>query len=127
MKVAVYGTLRQDLYNNYLMRDAEFITKGKSQDNCTMYSRGGFPILSFHDGKVPAVVEIYEVNERTLRSLDALEGYTGDSRSWYNRSLKQFLGDDGEPYEALIYHQDGAQPLAVVEEGDWCKYAGRRF
>lgn len=120
--VAVYGTLRQELYNHYLLRDAKFITKGHTEENCTMYSRGGFPVLSFHKGEEPAVVELYEVNPRTLEGLDALEGYRGNSKdSWYNRSLKVFFGDDGERYEALIYHQDAESDRPVVKGGDWVK------
>lgn len=131
--VAVYGTLRQGLYNNYLLEGAKFIGNAETVDNCTMYSRGGFPILSFHEGEGPAKVELYEVNDSILRRLDQLEGYRGeDSRdNWYSRSLKQFLlegtSDDPLHQEAYIYHQDQPQSYPVVSSGDWITYRGRAF
>lgn len=130
--VAVYGTLRQGLYNNYLLEGAKFLGFAETVDNCTMYSRGGFPILSFHDGEGPAKVELYEVDDNILRRLDMLEGYRGeDSRdNWYNRTRKTFLmeGDDEPSHrEAFIYHQDRPHQYPVVSSGDWLTYRGRAF
>lgn len=130
---AVYGTLRQGLYNNYLLEGAKFLGFAETVDNCTMYSRGGFPILSFHDGEGPAKVELYEVDDNILHHLDMLEGYRGeDSRdNWYNRTRKTFLmeGTEADPLhiEAFIYHQDQPQQYPVVSSGDWLTYRGRAF
>jgi gamma-glutamylcyclotransferase (GGCT)/AIG2-like uncharacterized protein YtfP len=131
--VAVYGTLRRGLYNNYLLEGARFIANAETVDNCTMYSRGGFPILSFHDGDGPVKVELYEVNDHTLANLDRLEGYRGEGSqgNWYNRTHKVFLreGDENDELHvsAYIYHQDQPQSYPVVEGGDWVKYRGRAF
>lgn len=122
--VSVYGTLRRNLYNSYLMQTAEFIAEGWSVDNATMYSRGGFPILSFHKGERPVKVELYYVDDATLSRLDSLEGYRGEGLdNWYSRSVKDFSFEE-EPgslrtISAMIYHQDGEHELPVVESGDW--------
>lgn len=123
--VAVYGTLRRNLYNSYLMQGAQFIGDGQSVEEGTMYSRGGFPILSFATKTCPIVVELYWVDEYALRRLDGLEGYRGEgcADNWYDRSMKEFTYED-EPGElktikAFIYHQDKVLPLPIVESGDW--------
>lgn len=122
MIVAVYGSLRKDMGNHRLMDGSEFIGKGILQDGSTMFSSGGFPILSFALTKSePVLVELYNVdNPRNMMMLDRLEGYP----DWYNRTERQFKMEDGSMMTAWIYHQDRdfTERLPVVESGDWVKY-----
>lgn len=122
--VAVYGTLLSDLHNHYLLEfhdgDVRFMGKGKSNFYGTMYSAGGFPILSLEEPDSKVVVELYEVGEKTLKLLDQLEGYPG----WYDRTVRSFITDEGEAVRAFIYHQDDARDMDVCPEGDWKKYKG---
>ena len=120
-KVAVYGTLKEGFHNNYLLDGMKFLGKFRSVEPATMYSRGGFPILSLKGDapKVPTHVEIYEVTDECLmHRLDRLEGYP----EWYNRSKVLFTNDTMmTPIEAWIYHQDGNHNLPIVEDGNWNK------
>lgn len=117
--VGVYGTLRQGNGNHRLLENAQLIGSGFLEESATMYSNGGFPILSF-DPEVPRFgpirVELYEVSDqRTMDRLDSLEGYP----QWYNRTEREFKLDDGRTMTAWIYHQDKAFELPIIESGDW--------
>lgn len=117
--VAVYGTLLSGLHNNYLLNQARFIGKGQSVFHGTMFSAGGFPILSFEEPESKVQVELYEVPDHILARLDALEGYP----EWYQRTVKTFE-IEGEKIKAYIYHQDLASnsSMPVVTSGDWKAY-----
>lgn len=122
MIVAVYGSLRDGMGNHGLMKGSDFMGKGLLQEGSTMFSNGGFPILSFAVAKSePILAELYDVaNQRDMAMLDRLEGYP----TWYNRTQKEFLMEDGRTMTAWIYHQDQdfTERLPVVESGDWVKY-----
>lgn len=119
VKVAVYGTLKAGFHNNYLLENCRRIGVFKSVAPFTMYSRGGFPILSLDSdtGKSHVTVEIYIVPEEVLKNrLDRLEGYP----DWYDRSIQLFFQDTmAGPVEAWIYHQNGNHNLPIVEDGIW--------
>lgn len=126
-KVVVYGTLRSGHYNNRLMETSDFISKVRLNEKATMYSNGGFPILSFAEtgNETEIVGELYEVPEgQAMARLDALEGYP----RWYNRTEREFTTESGDTVTAWIYHQDHIfNDLQVVESGDWDKHVQRRY
>lgn len=114
--VAVYGTLLSDFHNNYLLQDSPMISDAKSLFWGTMYSNGGFPILSLDEPASLIKVELYRVtSQEVMDDLDSLEGFPG----WYDRSIRTFTTMEGEKVKAWIYHQDKALPLPVVESGCW--------
>lgn len=125
--VAVYGTLRKGFYNNSLLDNATFKDSGFLKESATMFSNGGFPILSFKEGletPSPIRVEVFEViDQRTMDRLDSLEGYP----NWYNRTEREFTLDNGSVVTAWIYHQDQdfTERLPLVASGDWCKQGVR--
>lgn len=125
MIVAVYGSLRDGMGNHGLMKGSDFMGKGLLQEGSTMFSNGGFPILSFAVAKSePVLAELYDVaNQRDMAMLDRLEGFP----TWYDRSIKQFRMEDGRVMEAWIYHQnqDFTERLPIVESGDWVEYRNR--
>ncbi len=120
--VAVYGTLLSGQPNNYLLEqyvgDTRCLGKGKSMFFGTMYSNGGYPILSLLEPEHKVEVEVYVVGDTTLRDLDRLEGYPG----WYNRTIRTFKMDTGEEVKAYIYHQDISLERPIVPNGDWKAY-----
>lgn len=122
MIVAVYGTLRDGQGNHGLMQGSTPLGKGILLEGATMFSSGGFPILSFTVQKSePVTAELYDVaNPRSMAMLDRLEGYP----EWYNRTEKKFAREDGSTMTAWIYHQDKdfTERMPVVESGDWVKY-----
>ena len=117
--VAVYGTLKGGFHNNYLLNNSHFVGRFKSCLPFTMYSRGGFPILSLDSDheRTQVTVEIYMVSEEDLLNrLDRLEGYP----DWYDRSQQEFYQDTmAGPMVAWIYHQNGTHDLPVVADGNW--------
>lgn len=120
--VAVYGTLRKGFHNNYLMGNSRLIDTGKSEFWGTMYSNGGFPILSLDEPGSKIVVEVYEIeSEAVFEDLDGLEGYP----YWYNRTIKTF-NINGEEIKAWIYHQENVTGLEEVESGDWKQFKESR-
>lgn len=125
MKIAVYGSLRQGMGNHRLMGNSTLIGKGLMVDRATMFSNGGFPILSFSiQQEKPILAEVYQVDDpRTQQDLDRLEGYP----EWYTRTEREFILHDGSTVTAWIYHQDKdfRERLPVVESGDWVEYRMR--
>ena len=121
-KVAVYGTLRKGFGNNRLLGDSRFLGEGLSEFEATMYSNGGFPILSLDEPSSKVVVEVFVVeDEATLQDLDGLEGYP----YWYNRTICEF-NINGELVKAWIYHQENITGLEEVESGDWKEFKGMK-
>ena len=111
--VAVYGTLREGFGNHALLAKSKLLSREKTQPEFTMYSLGGFPFI-LHDGDTPMVVEVYEVDDTVMGSLDRLEGYP----TFYDR--KQIPTSQGD---AWIYFMHTAyRGTEVVDSGDWVKY-----
>ena len=118
--VAVYGTLRKGQGNHRLLAHVKEHRLG-TVDGFKMYHLGGFPALQHDVGT--AVVEVYEVDQETMRSLDWLEGYRGkDQTNFYNREITEVNLESGEVVDAWIYFiDDDMQHRSVIESGDWVK------
>jgi gamma-glutamylaminecyclotransferase len=111
MKVAVYGTLRRGFGNHRLLAHSKFLGQTKTEPVFTMYGHL-VPWLS-NNGTTSIVVEVYEVDQTTMESLDWLEGYP----HFYDRKLI-----DTEFGEAWIYFIDNRDSGAIIESGDWAEY-----
>lgn len=114
--VAVYGSLRQGLYNHYHLEKSEYITNGVVK-GFGMYSLGAYPTLTRKGEHTDVVVEVYNVTGNTFVSLDALEGYP----TYYNRKQVRVDTPDG-PTLAWIYYMKRKISSALVLSGDWKKY-----
>jgi len=123
-RVAVYGSLRQGHGNNRLLQrgDAKYICTTKTANKYGMFSLGGFPFVSLKSDFTPIVVEVYEVSDSCLSSLDMLEGYRKDGHSFYNRSTVKLVDCE----DALIYHIDDRTNEIPVNNGDWNDYCTSR-
>lgn len=98
--VAVYGTLKRGRGNHRLLENSnvkyigEYLTKKKYP----MIQRGSIPFVGHGfeflglDKEVGhnIVVEVYEVDSKTLERLDALEGHP----NWYYRDVVELQGYD---------------------------------
>ncbi|CCE60782.1 gamma-glutamyl cyclotransferase [Pseudomonas phage tf] len=119
-RVAVYGTLLSGFGNNRRLNGARLIDGAQSCFWGTMFSAGGFPILSLVEPNSIITCEIWEIpegekGEAIMDSLDALEGYPG----WYDRKIKTFV-IRGEKIEAWIYYQNiDGNALHEVQSGCW--------
>ncbi len=114
MLVAVYGTLRNGGGNHYRLANAKYITNFRIE-GFSMYNIGQFPGIKA--GKSTIFVELYEINETILKSLDQLEGFItpNNPRNFYNR---EEITRNGYTffiytYKPLVYEAD------LIETGDW--------
>lgn len=115
--VAVYGSLRKGFGNSYHLDGANFLGECKTNAECTLYSLGYFPGLTF-EGDTEVVLEVYQVSDRGMaNSLDSLEGYP----HFYNR--KQIDTIYGK---AWVYYMEPSdryiQSGTKVESGDWAEF-----
>lgn len=101
VKIAVYGTLKKGFHNHYLLENSKFITKAKSVDKLPMIQGWGFPYAFEALGVGHNIkVEIYEVDNQTLKDLDCLEGVS--SGHYYRREIS-FLDKNNKTFKAFMY------------------------
>lgn len=114
MLVAVYGSLRAGLHNSRLMSSSTPLSV-EAIMGFKMYSLGSFPIV-YRDTEDNGIitVEVYDVPDQDMRSLDGLEGHP----NWYKRELVPTSQGDAW----LYIMQDGYGDAAHVEHGDWKLY-----
>ncbi len=112
--VSVYGTLRPGFGNNILLSDSIHLGTGHTVNKYTLRA-SGIPFVS----KEPlhnVVVDVYKVDEDTLKNLDRLEGHP----EWYHRKLIP-VSIEGEILDAWLYFNEGYSHLKIVESGDYKK------
>lgn len=121
-RIFVYGTLKKEFSNNYLLKDSTFIGEGRTKDNI-FYLRqlGSFPAM-FKGGKDYIFGEIYHVNTDTLSVLDNLENHP----DWYKREIIQVVGDKGQTLDCWCYIMTPAWEklyvkCKIVEKGYFTK------
>ena len=122
MKVAVYGTLRKKGHNHTKLIQSTYLGKYTSEPIYSMYSIGDmFPALKLK-GNTSIVFEVYEIDMKTLKELDVLEGYKGQkhTNNHYNRRVIV------TPYgRAMLYtyNRNITKVNDLIEEGDWIEYS----
>ncbi|WHY69576.1 gamma-glutamylcyclotransferase family protein [Neobacillus sp. SuZ13] len=122
--VFVYGTLRKNESNHYLMKGATLIA-GQAWANGRLFDTGhGYPALkeSMSD-KVYG--ELYIVSEEQLLRLDELEGYRPNSRNNLYIRKKQVVFYEKGKIEAYLYfiaEHHGDMLKNHIESGDWKVY-----
>ena len=70
-KVFVYGTLRRGEGNHMLLQNSDYL--GEDSIQGSMFNVGYYPAVILGNGGI-VEGELYEVEDPTLNSLDALEG-----------------------------------------------------
>ena len=98
--VAVYGTLKRAHHNHKAyLEDSRFVGKGRTKDKYPLVV-DGLPYLIEKKGKGYNVdVEVFKVDDDTLRRLDALEGHP----TWYRRKQIDIKLTTGAVVSAWIY------------------------
>lgn len=90
VKIAVYGTLKRGHYNHKFLNKSQFIGEGRTVDKYKMTSNGHFPYLS-KNGDYNTKVEVFEIDNETLKNVDRLEGHP----DFYKREVINVLvGED---------------------------------
>jgi gamma-glutamylcyclotransferase (GGCT)/AIG2-like uncharacterized protein YtfP len=113
--VAVYGTLKQGNHNHDVQLARDPVFHGTISLPLRMFSNGRYPMLVHSDDLHDIVLEVYEVNDAELSSLDDLE-YPFD----YHR--EQFVIGDYEGVWVYLY-TPGTPPegFRLVQSGDFHK------
>ncbi|MET0026391.1 MAG: gamma-glutamylcyclotransferase family protein [Candidatus Thiodiazotropha sp.] len=101
-RVFVYGTLRKDQVNHYLLEAAQLLGFHTTAPIYKMFDLGSYPGVT-KGGHTAIQGEVYEVDTRVMAELDQLEGYPVDytreyiptpwGRAWiylYRRSLRDW-------------------------------------
>lgn len=121
IKVAVYGTLRQNESNNRLLVNSTHLGDFNTEPEYTFFNLGWFPGI-VKGGNQSVKCEVYAIDQETLERLHRLEGYReGSDGNLYN------LDTIETPYgNAFIYTYNNdrilkKESLRIIESGDWKK------
>ena len=117
--VSVYGSLRKTMGNhNYYLLNSEYKGTFTTEPEYTLHSLSAYPGLKLN-GNTSVVMEVYEVDEDTLKNLNRLEGYyPGEKSTFYDR-----IEIDTPWGKAFTYiYVNKLSKDSIVESGDWVKY-----
>lgn len=118
--VAVYGTLRKDCSNHALISDSELLGSFESNPLFSLYSVSDmYPALKL-GGNQSVLMEVYEVDDATLKRLDGLEGYNPNNKKHNLYDRKIFHTPYGEAY--LYVYEGGVGKYELIPNGDWKEY-----
>ena len=117
--VAVYGSLRSGMGNHqYYLSDSEYKGTFSTEPEYTLHSLQWYPGLKLN-GNTSVVMEVYEVDEETLKNLNRLEGYyPGEKLTFYDRI--EINTPWGKAF-TYIYVNELSKD-SIVESGDWVKF-----
>lgn len=114
--ISVFGSLRKNLHNNYILDNAEYLGITKTAPIFTMLDFGSYPGL-LHTGNTEVEIEVYKVmDDITWKRLDMLEGYP----DFYNRMIIET-----EYGFAWIYYNpltESNVDSKIVNSGNWIEY-----
>ena len=119
--IAVYGTLRHGRGNwkAYLEHRAELLGTYRTEPKFTMFTTGGFPIVTTY-GDTSIEYEVFKVDSNyTLDRVHRLEGCTGipgDSRNWYD--IMPIETPHGTAY-MYVQHDYQGMPDHIIKSGNW--------
>ena len=114
--VAVYGSLRSGMGNHqYYLSSSEYKGTFSTEPEYTLHSLQWYPGLKLN-GNTSVVMEVYEVDEDTLKNLNRLEGYCpGEKSTFYDRI--EINTPWGKAF-TYIYVNELSKD-SIVESGDW--------
>ena len=120
--VGVYGSLRRGMANHtYYLTSSEYKGTFRTEPEYTLYSLVYYPGLK-QNGNHSVVMEVYEVDEETLKSLNRLEGYyPGEKSTFYDRI--EINTPWGKAYTYIYVNELSKE--SIVESGDWVKFKNK--
>lgn len=120
--VAVYGSLRKKMGNHhYYLSNSDYKGTFTTEPEYTLHSLSHYPGLKLN-GNHSVVMEVYEVDENTLNSLNKLEGYyPGRESTFYDRI------EINTPWgKAFTYiYVNPLSKDSIVESGDWVEFKNK--
>lgn len=81
-QIAVYGSLREGMGNSRVIEGARLLSTEDVVIPFEMIDMGSYPGLIRTEENHSIKIEVYEVDDRTYRNVECLEGYP----SFYNRT-----------------------------------------
>ena len=120
--VGVYGSLRVGMSNHqYYLSTSKYKGTFTTEPEYTLHSLSYYPGLK-QNGHHSVVMEVYEVDEETLKNLNRLEGYyPGEKATFYDR-----IEIDTPWGKAFTYiYVNKLSKESIVESGDWCEYKNK--
>jgi gamma-glutamylcyclotransferase (GGCT)/AIG2-like uncharacterized protein YtfP len=120
--VACYGSLRKKMHNHhYYLSDADYKGTFTTEPEYTLHSLSAYPGLKLN-GNHSVVMEVYEVDEDTLKNLNRLEGYRpNETSTFYDRI--EINTPWGKAF-TYIYVSELSKE-SIVESGDWCEFKNK--
>jgi gamma-glutamylcyclotransferase (GGCT)/AIG2-like uncharacterized protein YtfP len=121
--VSCYGSLRREMSNHeYYLSNANYKGTFTTEPEYTLYSLTYYPGLKLN-GNTSVVMEVFEVDEETLKTLNRLEGYyPGEKSTFYDRI------EINTPWgKAFTYvYVNELSKDSIVESGDWSEYKNKQ-
>ena len=117
--VSCYGSLRRGMSNHqYYLSDSEYKGTFSTEPEYTLHSLQWYPGLKLN-GNTSVVMEVYEVDEETLKNLNRLEGYyPGEKSTFYDRI--EINTPWGKAFTYIYVNE--LSKYSIVESGDWVMY-----
>ena len=126
-KIFVYGSLLKDFWNHdrVLKNRVRSIKKGTIQGEL-YHLPAGYPAITSGSNLIHGEVCTL-THSKHLKSIDLLEGYTGDSNiDLYTREKRTVTFPDGSTTECWVYiYMDESyvtQKGKYIAHGDWSKF-----
>lgn len=124
--VFVYGSLRKGCHNHFYLEKSEYIGT---------FRLNGFRLLKLCSSYPTAIrtnnvndeitVEVYEISDETLNTLDRLEGHP-NSNLFYRQEVNLMKPDKLNEYKGWIYYCTDEEVLSIrnkeskiIPSGDW--------
>jgi gamma-glutamylcyclotransferase (GGCT)/AIG2-like uncharacterized protein YtfP len=120
--VSVYGSLRKK-QSNYEYHLSSSIYKGtfSTEPEYTLHSLSCYPGLKLN-GNTSVVMEVYEVDENTLETLNRLEGYAPNRESTFYDRIE--INTPWGKAFTYIYVNELSKD-SIIESGDWNEFKNK--
>tara|TARA_R110000772_G_scaffold54130_1_gene123533 strand:- start:54091 stop:54504 length:414 start_codon:yes stop_codon:yes gene_type:complete len=122
-KVAVYGSLLSGLHNNQLLGSSELLGSFESEPKFKMVAIGNDYPGVIKKGNTSIKMEVYNVDNLTLKGLDMLEGYKKSNKKDDNYYIRETIDTPYGKVFAYFYNKS-IKELTVVKSGDWKEHLG---
>lgn len=120
MKLFVYGTLRKNHGNNFLLQDSKYLGKAVTEPEYTL-ACSGIPYLIKGEQSVHG--EVYEVTPEVLSDLDLLEGHPD---CYTRKDINVIMNNELITIQAYHWLHDDKNDLKIYPRySDYAQFTGR--
>lgn len=116
--ITVYGSLLSGLHNHYIIENSKMLGSFRTKPEFSLYSLSSYPGIKT-GGNTEVLMEVYEVDDKTARRVDNLEGYSPDRPATFYDKVPIIT-----PWgiaSVYIYVNDIPEDR-LVESGNWREY-----